>query len=76
MPGSLQAVPGTNTIYATMQATIPRWMAENSILWNVQFAWLSRVPQATPERGWSFLGGRCTSQQAEAQSCQCLGAVR
>jgi len=58
MPGSLQAVPGTNTIYATMQATIPRPMAEDCDLWDVRFAMRSQLPRATPERGWSFLGGR------------------
>jgi hypothetical protein len=42
MPCNIQAVPGTNTIYATFSGSLPRWMAEHSELWDGRYQIQSR----------------------------------
>lgn len=60
MPGMIQAVPGTNTIYGTMQATLPRSFVDDSTLWTVRWSNHSMRGSKTgrrARRSWTFAKG-------------------
>jgi hypothetical protein len=54
MPGMIQAVPGSNTIYATMQATL--FNEDKTTLWTLFYRAGERGPR-TARQGWTADGG-------------------
>lgn len=62
MPGQIQAVPGTNTIYATMQASIARSDDESSVMADPRSSYRLRG-MLTREQGWTHRGGRWPSSR-------------
>jgi hypothetical protein len=54
MPTNFIAVPGTNTIYAMFQATLPAAYADNSTLWDRRFAYAMRAPKTMCLCRWTY----------------------
>lgn len=60
MPAAIRAVPGTNTIYATMQASLPRWFTDDCNLWTIRWSNHSMRGSKTgrqARRAWTFAKG-------------------
>ena len=76
MPGQIRAVPGTNTIYAVMQATL--FHADGSSLWQPNWVYERRTPKTDWRRSWTWEGGRWPARSGfyidlAASTCLILG---